>query len=122
MIRKNTYIPWQLLDACQQIQAVLVSESMPAGISSAGFAVAFDLGDDKLGSAVHTVVYIARGDHQERGTYERHRPLCVVVARIYCARETGANGETNCCCCGLVPRRDALGALHYARTKRPSQL
>ena len=34
--------------------------------------------------------------------------------RIMVHAQIGANAETNCCCCGLAPRRDALGALHCA--------
>ena len=35
--------------------------------------------------------------------------------RIYCAcRDSRANAETNCCCCGLAPRIDAPSALHCA--------
>ena len=34
--------------------------------------------------------------------------------RFVVRAEIGANTETNCCCCILAPRRDALGASHCA--------
>ena len=39
--------------------------------------------------------------------------LCGNIRFIVCV-DIRANAETNCCFCGLAPRRDALGALHCA--------
>ena len=47
-------------------------------------------------------------------TNRNSRPMCGNTGFIACAEIRANADRTNCCCFGLAPRKEALGALHSA--------
>ena len=44
--------------------------------------------------------------------------ICAETSDLLCVcGDSRASAETDCCCCGLGPRRNALGALHARKTQ-----